>query len=236
MHQVLSLLPEPEVTDAAVAARLATPADRAREMRRLLWGDHHILRLRFQNAHQIGPDMWRSNQPGPQQLEDWAARGIKTVLNLRGVSPASFHILERDACRRLGLDLVTFRVNSRDAPLPEIPRLARDLFERIRYPALMHCKSGADRAGLMAVFYRHFRGGDPIERAARQLSGRYLHVRAGKTGVLDAYFEHYLETGGRDGVPLIEWAETRFDWDAFKAGFKPSPLGSFLVDKILRRE
>ena len=32
---------------------------------------------------------------------------------------------------------------------------------------LMHCKSGADRAGLMSVLYRHLHEGVPIEEAKR---------------------------------------------------------------------
>ncbi|MCG8443069.1 MAG: protein tyrosine phosphatase [Caulobacterales bacterium] len=236
MHEVASLLPEPEVSDADVAARLGTPWRRFTAHAALHFGDHQFLRVLFQNAHQAGPDMWRTNQPSPKQLERWARRGVRTIVNLRGVSEASFHVLERDACRRLGLELITFRVNSRDAPLAPIPRMAKELFARISYPALMHCKSGADRAGLMSVYYRHFHLGEPVAEAARQLSARYLHLRIGKPGILDAYFEHYLATGGAAGVDLITWSETMFDWHAFKASFEPSRLGDFVVDRVLRRE
>ena len=38
---------------------------------------------------------------------------------------------------------------------------ARELFRTIEYPVLIHCKSGADRAGMMAVLYRHFHLGEP---------------------------------------------------------------------------
>ena len=94
MHRVMSYRPEPEVSDEEVRARLASPRDRRRAYRELLFRDHHLLRLIFQNAHEIGGGMWRSNQPGPGQLERWAERGIKTVINLRGVSPAGFHIVK----------------------------------------------------------------------------------------------------------------------------------------------
>ncbi len=236
MHEVKSLKPEPEVSDAEVAARLSSPWKRFKTHAALHFADHQFLRVLFQNKHLAGPQMWRTNQPSPAQLRRWAGKGVKTVINLRGVSQASFHILERDACERYGIRLVTFRVNSRDAPYPEIPRMAKTLFDEIEYPALMHCKSGADRAGLMAVFYRHFALGEPIAQAKEQLSAKYLHVRAGKPGILDAYFEHYLEDGEADGLSLIEWAETRFDWERFRSGFKPDPLGDFIVDAVLRRE
>ncbi len=235
-HRVLSFFPEPAVTDAEVAARLATPLKRLTAHLGLLFGDHHILRVAFQNAHAIDGEMWRSNQPSPAQLDRWAARGIKTVINLRGLSRKSFHVLERDACDRLGLELVTLRVNSRHAPWPVVPRMIRDLFATIRYPALMHCKSGADRAGLMGVFYRHFQLGEPVSAALQQLSPKYLHLRGGKTGVLDAYFEAYVREGEARGLSLIEWSEGGFDPKAFKAAYRPSALGSLLTDILLRRE
>ena len=109
----------------------------------------------------------------------------------------SFRALEVEACRRLGLELVDFVIASRDVPTAAKVLGARDLFETVRYPALMHCKSGADRAGIMAVFYMHFRRGKPIREAMAQLSPRYLHVRAGLTGVLDHVFERYLAEGSR---------------------------------------
>ena len=46
---------------------------------------------------------------------------------------------------------------------------AKRLFDEIEYPAMMHCKSGADRAGVMSVLYMHFRQKKPISEALRQL-------------------------------------------------------------------
>ncbi len=236
MHEVRCIFPEPDVTDADVEARLATPWKRFGATAGLYWRDHQILRAGFQNAHQISDEMWRSNQPSPAQLETWAQKGIKTVINLRGVSPKGFHVLERDACARLGMNLMTFRVNSRDAPMPQIPRMARQMFDDIAYPALMHCKSGADRVGLMATYYKALRLGEPVSTAKEQLSGKYLHISSGKTGILDAYFDHYIETGEAKGVDLVTWSETIYDRDTFKASFKPGALGNVLVEVILRRE
>jgi protein tyrosine/serine phosphatase len=100
----------------------------------------------------------------------------------------------------------------------------------------MHCKSGADRAGLMSVLYMHFRKGQPIEQAKRMLSLRFGHVRQGKTGVLDYYFDQYLALGKPKGLSLLEWTEREYDPDKLKAEFRAQPLADFLVDSILRRE
>lgn len=159
------------------------------------------------------------------------------MINLRGGFDASFHALEKAACERLGLTLVNFTVASRDVPSRAQVLGARHLYETVTYPALMHCKSGADRAGLMAVFYRHFREGRPIREAMAELSPRYLHVRAGLTGVLDYLFERYLAEGEPAGLSLVEWVESPgYDPAAIKADFRARWWGTLLTEKLARRE
>ncbi|MEO1568652.1 MAG: tyrosine-protein phosphatase, partial [Pseudomonadota bacterium] len=97
------------------------------------------------------------------------------------------------------------RVFSRDTPTRETIFEAGELFERIRYPALMHCKSGADRAGIMSVLYMLLRQGADIETAMEQLSLKYLHVEAGKTGVLDAVFKAYRSFRNHTPKPFLDW-------------------------------
>jgi protein tyrosine/serine phosphatase len=115
---------------------------------------------------------------------------------------------------------------------------AKDLFNRIAYPALLHCKSGADRAGIASVLYLHFRKGEPVDKAMRMLSLRYGHVKQGKTGVLDYFFEKYLEHSRTSGLSLIEWAEKHYDPMELRAEFqtKSKWWANLLVDRILNRE
>ena len=160
---------------------LTTPNGRTRTVLDYLWNDHAYLRLGFQNAHWISPELVRTNQPWPFQFRQWKEKGIKTIINLRGGFDASFYALERDACERLGLTLIDFTVTSREVPSRARVLGAKEMFDTIEYPALMHCKSGADRAGIMSVLYSHFRLGQPIREALNQLSLSYLHVKAGTT-------------------------------------------------------
>ena len=216
---------------------LTTPPGRRRAVLDYLWEDHAYLRLGFTNAHWISNELVRTNQPWPFQLRVWAERGIKTVINLRGGKKTSFRALEVDACRRYGLEMVDFVVASRDIPTREQVLSARTLFEMVRYPALMHCKSGADRAGLMAVLYKHFRQGETVGEAASQLSLKYLHVRAGLTGVLDYWVERYLAEGEPAGLSLEAWVQTpAYDPAAMKAAFRANCWGTLLTDRLLRRE
>jgi protein tyrosine/serine phosphatase len=216
---------------------LSTRRGRWRTILDYLWNDHAYLRLGFSNAHWVSDELIRANQPWPFQLEAWARRGVKTVINLRGGRDGSFYALEKAACDRLGLEFAPFVVASRDVPTREQVLGAKRLFETVRYPALMHCKSGADRAGLMAVFYAHFRQGQTIREALSHLSPRYLHVRAGLTGVLDYFFERYLAQGEPEGLSFIDWVEhPGYDPAAIKADFRAGWWGTLLADRLLGRE
>lgn len=216
---------------------LTTPPGRRRAYLDYIWNDHAWLRLGFSNAHWISDELIRANQPWPFQVKAWARSGIKTVINLRGGFHTSFRALEVEACARYGLDLVDYVVASRDVPSRDKMLGARHLFETVRYPAVMHCKSGADRAGIMAVLYLHFRQGKTIREALSQLSPRYLHVRAGLTGVLDFIFERYLSEGEPAGLSFVDWVNTPgYDPAAIKADFKAGWWGTVLTDKLLRRE
>ncbi len=216
---------------------LKTAGGRLRAYLDYLWRDHAYLRLSFRNAHWISDEVVRTNQPWPHQLAAWKAKGVRTVINLRGGFDASFHALEKDACEKLGLTLVNFTITSRDAPSREQVLAAKDLFGSIEYPALLHCKSGADRASMMSALYMHFRGGKTIGEAMEQLSLRYLHLKNGRTGILDYTFEAYLSEGQPKGLSFEDWVcSEAYDPSSLKAEHSARLRGLQVADTVLRRE
>ena len=215
---------------------LNNPRDRKTARRDLMWGDHGFLRLRFPNRHDMGGGMYRENQPSPERIAVWASEGIKTNINLRGDSPKGFYLLEREACALHGIKMIDFRVYSRDVHTPEKIRAAKDLFEQIEYPAVMHCKSGADRTGFMGVLYRHFHMGDTIAAAlARELTLKKLHVKQGKTGMLDFFFADYLAYSENHDISFMDWVETIYEPADVKARFMAQWSGNPITE-LLRRE
>jgi protein tyrosine/serine phosphatase len=201
-----------------------------------IWYDHAYLRLASSNAHWISDELVRANQPWPFQVKAWRDRGIKTIVNLRhGVD--AHHYLEQEACDRYGVKLVYYVVFSREAPSVGQVLGAKQLFEDIEYPAMMHCKSGADRAGVMSVLYMHFRQKKPISEAIRQLDVKFGHMRAGLTGVLDYAFERYIHDIEPLGISYEDWVRSpEYDPAAIKRDFKAQWWGTLLTEKILRRE
>ena len=215
---------------------LNNPKDRKQAYRDLIWGDHGFLRLRFPNRHDLGGDMFRENQPSPKRIAQLAQEGIKTIINLRGPSPKGFYLLEKEACAEHGIELIDFRVYSRDVHTKEKIRAAKALFESITYPALMHCKSGADRTGFMGVLYRHFHMGDTIKAALeRELTLKKLHVRQGKTGMLDFFFEDYLRISDNLDISFLDWVESDYDPVDVKSRFMDQWSGNPITE-ILKRE
>jgi protein tyrosine/serine phosphatase len=100
----------------------------------------------------------------------------------------------------------------------------------------MHCKSGADRAGLMSALYLHVRRGVPIAEAKRELSLKYGHLRQADTGVLDSFFEQYLADNARTPMAFYDWVETVYDSAELKRSFRAKGWANRLINSVLRRE
>ena len=215
---------------------LNTKSGRRAAYKELTWGDHGFLRVRFNNMHEIGGGMYRANQPSPKRIKQLADMGIKTILNLRGESPKGYYLLEKEACEAHGITLIDYRMYSRDVHAPDKILGAQELFEKIDYPCMMHCKSGSDRTGIMGVLYRHYKMGDTIEQAMSQLSFSYLHVKAGKTGMLDHFFQTYLDYNAATPIDFSDWVQTVYDPPAVKAEFMSKWWGRVLTDGVLKRE
>lgn len=198
--------------------------------------DHGIFRLAYLNLHRLGGTAWRSAQPAPHQIASIARLGVRTIVNLRGPRWCGSYWLEQQACRRHGIRLVDYQVRSRAAPTREEVLGARDLLRRLEGPVLIHCKSGADRAGLMSTLYLIAVEGVPVAEARGQLAMRFGHIRQSDTGVLDHFFERYLEANERAPIGFFEWVETVYDADEVKSSFAAKGWANLLTNRILRRE
>lgn len=216
---------------------LVSRYDRLRAWVNMIFVDHAFFRMVYLNRHRLGPDAWRAAQPLPYQITAMARRGLKSVITLRGGQSFGSYPLEVEACAKAGLHFETFEVRSRALPLREDFVAADTLFRRLEYPVLFHCKSGADRAGMMSALFLILRHGVSVREAMGQLSLRYGHIKKGKTGILDAFFDAYLADQPDEAMPLLEWTQSdSYDPGAITAAFKAGTIGSLLSDTVLRRE
>ena len=203
----------------------------------LIFVDHGIFRFYWRSLYQISKDVYRSNQPFPWQiLNDKNNRGIKTIINLRGKRNCSSYYLEKEICKKLNITLIDFPVTSRAAPNPDTILKAKQLFEKVEYPILMHCKSGADRAGLMSALYLILNKNISVKEAKKQLSFKYLHIKYAKTGILDEFFEKYLKDTMQSKINFLDCVKTKYNPEKLKSSFKPKKIFDIIITIFLKRE
>ncbi|GAJ28460.1 tyrosine-protein phosphatase [Acidomonas methanolica] len=215
---------------------MTSPAARRRAWRDSLFVDHAIFRLAWTNFAPVLPGrVYRCNHPTPARLARLVETyGFRTLVNLRGHRRCGSDALSRDAARRLDLTHIDMAFESRGAPHRDRILRFHGLYRTLETPMLMHCKSGADRAGLASGLVILFEGGSATD-AMRQLHWRFGHFNRSRTGILDAFFLRYqAEAEGRR--PFLDWVETDYDEAALKRDFTAGKLASFLNDAVLRRE
>jgi protein tyrosine/serine phosphatase len=204
----------------APAHRIDTPEGRARALAHVWWRDHGFLRRHWTNFAPVAPDVFRSNHPDLKRLTQLRDRGITTILSLRGAALSPPQMIEAADCAALGLTLHTVALQARaPAPRAELQRMFH-LFRTMDRPFLMHCKSGADRAGFAAALYQIGIEGRPVAEVRRQLSLRFLHVRWSRTGILDHILDLFEQDQRQTGIGIEDWIATRYDPATIAAGWR----------------
>lgn len=199
---------------------LSTPGGRFRAHMYYAWIDHGFLRVFWTNFWKVAPGVWRSNQPSQRRIAKYKSKGINTIINLRGAKPISPYFFELEACENLDINLISFSLSARKMNRREKLLGLLDAFETIDGTFLMHCKSGADRAGLASALYLMHIKGFPVSEAKKQLSFKYLHLRFPQTGILDYMLEQYQSDIETTPMPIREWIEKVYDQKGIEAGFK----------------
>lgn len=193
--------------------------DRKAARRFIRWYDHGVFRGFWTNFHQVAPGVFRSNYPSEQRFADLVKRGIKTVITLRGADNSVQYQFEKKLCSEHGLGLLAVNLNARAAPAKENLQELIALLRLAQHPMLIHCKSGADRAGLAsAIYLLVFENASPAE-AAKMLSRKFLHFSSSKTGVLDQILVAYGARHQQDGIGFEDWLRTEYDREAIQRAF-----------------
>ncbi len=209
--------------------------------RRLAWidalfVDHAVFRLVWSNLAPVIPGkVYRCNHPTPGRLIGLTKRlGLRTLINLRGPTGNGSDALSRETAARLGLDFIDMSLESRGAPQRDRILRLHGIYQSMQAPALVHCKSGADRAGLASGLFVLFEGGTAAD-ALRQLSLRFGHIRQAKTGILDAFFLRW-QRDGEGRKPFLDWVREDYSEAELRRDFHANGLASFLNDWVLAHE
>ncbi len=221
--------------DSIFRGSLTTP-----QGRRLAWldsmlVDHGALRLVWRNFASVVPGrLYRSNHPTPGRLaSDTRRYGLRSVINLRGPTGNGSDALSREAAARLGLRFYDVPLSSGRAPSRERMQTLVAALADAPQPALLHCKSGADRASFAAAVFVLLQGGR-VADAMRQMSWRFGHLRRSRAGVLDAFLLRYA--AAEDRLTFTAWLREEYDEAALNRDFAAGRLTSFVQDRVLARE
>ncbi len=200
-----------------------------------LFDDHAALRTVWTNFHAVAPGvLYRSNHPTPGNLRRFVREnGIKTVINLRGEAGNGSDALSREAAKKLGLEFVDLAVRSAAAPPRATVLELMRLYRTMQRPGLVHCKSGADRAGFAAAVFLLMKGAGAAQARA-QMRLRYGHMRHSRAGILSAFIDAWARYEG--SKTFERWVAEDYDAAALQADFKSNPLARFLNDRLLSRE
>ena len=182
--------------------------------------DHAFIRVFWNNFYKVCDGVYRANQPSPSHLKSYKKMGVRSVLSLRGRANQSYALFEEDYCEKLDLKLVYTPISSGSAPAAEdlinIIRVMRDLPK----PLVLHCKSGADRAGLVSALFLLAENKQPIHQAKKQLSFKYLHLDFTKTGILDYIFDVFSERLTIENIDFLDWLKREYNAEILNSSFK----------------
>ena len=119
------------------------------------------------------------------------AHAIKSIVNLRGAhADKAWYRDELASAAAHGVAHFDVALSAKRRLSPEAMAELVALLRSTPKPLLIHCQSGADRAGLVAALYRYAIDGDSAAVAAGELSLRYGHFPwlMSKSGAMDESF------------------------------------------------
>ena len=179
------------------------------------WVDVGFLRHRWTNDGEISDGVFRSNNPDEKRYRKYADRGIKTVVNLRNDVNRWPVRLAHERVERNGMTYVSYPMAARQAPTKDVLLGLLQLFPSLDKPVLFHCKSGADRTGLVAAIWRMVMDAHSLSDAREELSLKYLHRWDSETGALDQVLDAYAPFEGSKSFE--SWVREDYDPDAAEA-------------------
>ena len=188
------------------------------------------------NFHKVDENLYRSAQPLPHQLEKLIKKyNLKTVINLRGNENTNINKKEKAICDKFNVEFITLNLKSRAIPSKEQINQIYNTLKSIKYPALIHCKSGSDRTGLVATLYLHLIKNIDLKESMKQLHFiPYGHIKYSKAGKIDFFFKTYLKEN--KNINLLDWVNNYMDREKLNKEFKNPTLFDFINNKLLKRE
>lgn len=161
--------------------------------------------LEHGNFHAItSGEAYRSGQLDSSRLAYYIKKhNIRSVLNLRGNvasdghSVAQWYLDEKRVSAELGAKHYDIYLSSTSEPEKEDVAKLMEFFKTAPRPVLIHCKSGADRTGLVASMWKVVVDKESKAEAEKQLTIRYGHFPIGGALAMDRFFRDWQPGTGQ---------------------------------------
>jgi tyrosine-protein phosphatase SIW14 len=146
------------------------------------------------NFHEVNEHLYRSAQPLSGGMRLLAAKGIKTIINLRGEDEGT-RSEEQDA-RAAGLRYFNVPMEGLSRPTDaQVEKVLALINDSQNWPVLVHCNHGKDRTGTIIACYRISHDGWTSEKAKAEAKHYGMSwVQFGmKDYIKDYYDKHRAE-------------------------------------------
>jgi hypothetical protein len=160
------------------------------------FGAEAVRVIALTNVHTVIPGrVYRTAQLKPDELQSLIVkRGIRTVVNLRGVcADSAWYWGECRTTHAANVNQEDITFSAKRFPAPTEMLRFIDVLDHTEYPIVLHCQRGADRTGMAATVVKLLQTSADLASARRQLWPRYGHFAVGRVGVLDAFFDYYAQ-------------------------------------------
>lgn len=134
----------------------------------------------LENFYKISDSVYRSEQPGKEEMKELEKMGIKTILNLR-----NYHN-DNNEGKGTNLTLERIRMNAEDISYEKILATMK-IIKDAKKPVLIHCLHGSDRTGCIVASYRIVFQNWTKETAIKELKNPVFGYHA-------SWFPNILET------------------------------------------
>lgn len=156
--------------------------------------DHGWIRAIYDNYSVVDEKLHRSSHPSYSTLKKAASLGITQVISLRHPGKISYQLLEEIWTDRLGLKFISYSMSASDISDPSIYLNILDQINNNRGKTLIHCKSGADRSGLVSALYLLNQSVPQIQKSLQMLNWKFGHFGLGKKAINRKFLHLVIST------------------------------------------
>ncbi|HKQ77604.1 MAG TPA: tyrosine-protein phosphatase [Blastocatellia bacterium] len=140
------------------------------------------------NFGKVNDHIYRGGQPDGDEYAELAAKGIKTIIDLRE-DPESY---ARRSAERAGLRYINIRLNAKRPPTEaESDNFLQLVNDQKNWPVFVHCAGGRHRTGVLLAVYRMEMDGWDATRAYSEMKDYKFYKRFGYGDMKEYVFDYY---------------------------------------------